>query len=77
MSAQHGVTAVWLGSSRATQQEGGCLLHLGLFCTLLLWVLHILYDAANSKENPKEHRRTFNVAATRRNTVLEIWFLVK
>ena len=35
---------------------------LGLFFVLLLWVLHVLYDAANSKENPKEHRRTFNVA---------------
>jgi hypothetical protein len=35
---------------------------LGLFYVLLLWVLHVLYDAANSKENPKEHRRTFNVA---------------
>jgi len=35
---------------------------LSILFVIILWILHLLYDAANSKHAPTEYERTFNVA---------------
>lgn len=44
------------------QIDDNVLSKLGIVFAVILWILHLLYDAANSKHAAVEYTRTFNVA---------------